>query len=194
MRVKQMSKVACLTLTGAVAAGIVFQAGHFVEHAVQMGVFIFGSHTTPYMSPVAMYLTHLLGTYFFPAQQMAYQMAAGMEILHLIGNLIFLATIAGFYQLCPTPNVRTALWIETFHLYEHIMLTSTVVFLGKAVGLSTLFGGAEVLGGHVFAVGFRVSWHFALNLVPTIYVMRALMRDAPAAVKAMKLNFATMAG
>jgi hypothetical protein len=176
-----MSKVACLTLTGAVAAGIVFQAGHFVEHAVQMGVFIFGSHTTPYMSPIAMYLTHLLGTYFFPAKQMAFQMAAGMEILHLIGNL-------------PTPTVRTALWIETFHLYEHIMLTSTVVFLGKAVGLSTLFGGAEVLGGHEFAVGFRVSWHFVLNLVPTIYVLRALMRDAPAAVKAMKLNFATMAG
>jgi hypothetical protein len=95
------------------------------------------------------------------------------------------------YRLCPTPAVRTALLIETFHLYEHIMLTCTVVFLGKAVGLSTLFGGAEYLGGHEFAVGFRVSWHFLMNLAPSVYVMRALMRDTPTAVR---LNFATMAG
>ena len=49
-----------LALTGSVALGITFQVGHFIEHTVQMGVFVFGSHTTPYMSPVATYLTHLL--------------------------------------------------------------------------------------------------------------------------------------
>lgn len=181
----------CRTLIVTVSFGLLFQIGHFFEHTVQMAVFMFGSHTTPYMSPIATYLTHLLGMFFVPNATMTYQMAVGMEIVHLIGNLIFLATIGGLYCLYPSGRVRQAQWIETFHLYEHIMLTSTVVFLGKAVGLSTLFGGTEVLGGNVFAVGFRVTWHFVMNLIPSVLVMRALMQERTSAVQ---VKLATIAG
>ena len=161
-----------------VLVGLIFQIGHFLEHTVQMSVFVFGDRSVPYMSPVATLLTHAIGGLVVPGATMARQMAVGMEILHLIGNLIFLATIAGLCALVKSKALRTALWIETFHLYEHVMLTSTVLFLGKAVGLSTLFGGADLVG-HEFAVGFRVTWHFVMNAVPTIFVMSGLMEHKP---------------
>jgi hypothetical protein len=98
----------------------------------------------------------------------------GLEVLHLIGNSIFLATLGLLYYLTRNKWVRWGLYIEGFHLYEHIMLTSTAFFVGKPIGLSTLFGAAG-LGSKEFAVGVRVTWHFVMNLLPMPFAMIGLM-------------------
>ncbi len=160
-----------------VALGVIFQVGHFVEHAVQFGVWLSGQHQKAYMSPVAMTLVHYIGDTLFPTATMPRQMAMGMEVLHLIGNTIFLVTIGGLCYLIPGKQVRMALYIEAFHLVEHLLLTYTTVYLAKSIGMSTLFGYATTLGGLEFAVGYRVSWHFVLNLIPSALIMYALMKS-----------------
>jgi hypothetical protein len=164
------------SLAIAVAMGIAFQVGHFTEHAVQFGVWLAGVHSYAYISPVAKFFIHYLGTFFYPAAPVARQNLMGMEILHLIGNAIFLATIAGLFYFFRTKSVRWALYVEGFHLVEHLLLTSTAHVTNQALGFSTLFGYAETWGGHEFAVGYRVFWHFALNLVPSGLMMVPLMR------------------
>ncbi len=169
-----------------IVAGVIFQVGHFAEHLVQFGVWAFGEGKTPYMSPVAKKLSHELGRGLIakddaicgPGETVTpRQMMMGMEVLHLIGNSIFLATIAGiFYYWRDSKLIRWALYIEGFHLYEHIMLTSTAYFLKTPIGLSTLFGGAKAMGGAEFLVTYRVGWHFVMNLIPSILVMIALGR------------------
>src|SRR5262249_2344725 len=91
------------------------------------------------------------------------------------GNSIFLAALVCLYHCVPSKWVRWACYIETFHLYEHIMLTTSAYFVGKPIGLSTLFGGALALGSREFAVGVRVSWHFVMNLLPMPFAMIGLM-------------------
>jgi hypothetical protein len=54
------------------------------------------------------------------------------------------------------------------------MLTATAFFVGKPIGLSTLFGGVS-LGSKDFAVGVRVTWHFFMNLLPMPFAMIGLM-------------------
>jgi hypothetical protein len=103
------------------------------------------------------------------------QMMLGMEILHLLGNGIFLTALACLYACVPSKWVRWAIYIETFHLYEHISLTATAYFIGKPIGMSTLFG-AAYLGPREFTVGCRVSWHFAMNLLPMPFAMIGLMQ------------------
>lgn len=170
-----------------VVVGVCFQIFHFIEHLVQFGVWVGGKHDQPYMSPIAMHFSHHLGELIVPSctcppkpdgviQICPNQMMIGMELLHLIGNGIFLATIAGIFYFMPTRWVKYAFMIELFHLYEHIMLTSSVLAIKQPIGLSTLFGGAEALGGHEFAVGYRVSWHFVMNLIPSTMIMIAYMR------------------
>jgi len=102
-------------------------------------------------------------------------MMRGMEVLHLIGNSIFLAGLASLYYCVPSKWVRWALYIETFHLYENISLTATAYFLGKPIGMSTLFGAVNVIGEREFAVGCRVTWHFVMNLLPMPFAMVGLM-------------------
>lgn len=171
-------------LVAVAAAGTIFQIGHFIEHLTQFAVWVGGNHTVPYMSPVARWLSHKIGAYVVPSpgemcpSQMASprQMLMGMEILHLIGNIIFLSTIACLNRLMPSKLVRNALYVEGFHLYEHIMLTLSALFLNQSVGMSTIFGGAQALGGLEFAVGYRVTWHFVMNLVPTAMMAVAMAR------------------
>jgi hypothetical protein len=55
------------------------------------------------------------------------------------------------------------------------MLTVSAYFIGKPIGLSTLFGGAGMIGSREFAVGYRVSWHFAMNLLPMPFAMIGMM-------------------
>lgn len=173
-------------LAAAMFAGLAFQVVHFLEHLVQFGVFLGGDRKAPYMSPMAMDLSVRLGEAFLgPAGSMcgpvssvavAKPMVMGMELLHLVGNGIFLATIAILYYFRRDRLVRYALYVEGFHLYEHVMLTLTSLFTPQALGLSTLFGGAAILGGPTFGVGYRVSWHFVMNLVPTALIMWAFMK------------------
>ena len=168
------------TLVVIVTLGISFQIGHFLEHAYQFGVWVFGPRDKPWMSVVAMWLCEKLGMLVLPMPDictdekafMARQMALGMEVLHLVGNSIFLVTIGLLYYLIPSKWIKAALYVETFHLYEHIMLTCTLIFLGKPVGLSTLFGGTAYFFGKEGIVGYRVGWHFVMNFIPTFFLMK----------------------
>jgi hypothetical protein len=161
--------------------GLTFQIGHFAEHAFQFVIWLLGDlsnicgRNTPWMSPWATALVQQLGVLLFPARDTAAQMMLGMEVLHLIGNSIFLTSLVCLYCWIPSKWVRWAVYIETFHLYEHISLTTTAYFLGKPIGMSTLFGGANLLGDREFAVGYRVTWHFVMNLLPMPFAMIGLM-------------------
>jgi hypothetical protein len=179
-----MGRIALLfgVLLGTVAAvGLLFQVGHFAEHAFQFVVWVLGDlsnicgRDTPWMSPWASELVRQIGLVLFPTEDMARRMMLGMEVLHLIGNSIFLGSLACLYYCVRSKWVRWAFYIEAFHLYEHIMLTATAYFVGKPIGMSTLFGGINVIGDREFAVGFRVSWHFAMNLLPMPFAMAGIM-------------------
>lgn len=150
--------------------GTAFQVGHFVEHAAQAGEWVFVDRTQAWMSTLACDLSLLLNA----------SMARGMEVLHLTGNLIFLVTLAAWWKLKGSA-FRAPFLVEAFHLTEHISLTATVFLYGKAAGWSTLFGFAPELLGHNGAVGFRVLWHFGMNLIPSAmmaWAMRGALRRA----------------
>ncbi len=174
-------------LVVAVGLGLAFQVGHFFEHAVQFAIWVSGNYRwvsfsfcgrdVPYMSPPATEMVRLLGTYLFPEAPLARQMTVGMEVLHLIGNAIFLATIAGTLCLFPARLVRYAFYIEGAHMCEHILLTFSACFLGQPIGLSTMFGHATSLLGIEAAVGWRVTFHFVMNLLPMPFIMVAMMRQ-----------------
>jgi hypothetical protein len=170
------------TVLAAVAGmGLAFQVGHFAEHAMQFGVWVLGDYSdicgrdTPWMSPWVTEMVRRAGIIMFPAAAPSRQMMLGMEVLHLVGNCIFLISLACLYYCVRSKWIRWALYIETFHLYEHLMLTSTAYFVGKPIGLSTLFGGSDIIGSREFAVGYRVTWHFAMNLLPMPFAMIGLM-------------------
>jgi hypothetical protein len=160
---------------------LLFQVGHFAEHAFQFAVWVLGDlsnicgRDTPWMSPWVTELVRQTGILLFPAIDETRRMMLGMEVLHLVGNGIFLVGLACLYYCVPSKWVRWALFIEAFHLYEHIMLTATAFFIGKPIGMSTLFGGVSVIGGREFAVGFRVTWHFAMNLLPLPFAMKGIL-------------------
>jgi hypothetical protein len=169
-----------------VGLGLAFQIGHFFEHFFQWAVWLSGNYQwvnstfcgrdTPFMSPPAAEAVRLMGEYLFPASSVSRQMMMGMEILHLIGNGIFLATIAGVFYFIPSKWVRYAFYIEGAHMCEHIALTLSAYYLGKPIGLSTMFGQAPIWWGKEAAVGWRVSFHFFMNLFPMPFVAFAMMQ------------------
>ena len=163
--------------------GLLFQIGHFAEHAVQFAVWILGDlsnicgRDTPWMSPWVTELVRQIGISLFPEADAPRGMMLGMELLHLIGNGVFLTSLACLYYCIRSKWVRWAFYIETFHLCEHVMLTTTAYFIGKPIGMSTLFGGASVIGDREFAVGCRVTWHFAMNLLPMPFAMFGIIEN-----------------
>lgn len=165
--------------------GLAFQVGHFAEHAIQFGVWVLGEQSqicgraTLWMSPWVTQFVQRVGVALFPAAGVPRQTMMGTEILHLIGNCIFLVSLGCLYHCRRSRWIRWALYIEGFHFYEHLMLTATAGFVGKPIGLSTLFGGSSVIGSTEFAVGYRVTWHFAMNLLPMPFAMIGLMESAP---------------
>ena len=169
-----------LTLWTIAILGLLFQVGHFFEHAFQCVVWVLGDFSqicgrnTPWISAWAGGLIDRVGLLVAPGTDAARRFMLGLEVLHLIGNSIFLLTLGLLYYLTRNRWVRWGLYIEGFHLYEHIMLTSTAFFIGKPIGLSTLFG-AVGLGSKEFAVGIRVTWHFVMNLLPMPFAMVGLM-------------------
>jgi hypothetical protein len=130
---------------------------------------------TAWMSPWVIDLVRQTGVFLFPAADPARRMMMGVEVLHLLGNGIFLAGLAALYNFARSKWVRLAIYIEGFHLYEHVMLTATAYFVGKPIGMSTLFGGANLVGDREFAVGCRVIWHFGMNLLPMPFAMYGLI-------------------
>ena len=139
-------------LAACVGLGLVFQVGHFIEHAIQVAVWITGQYEwvasafcgrdTPYMSPPVTAIVRFAGAWLFPEADPARQMMLGMELLHLTGNGVFLATIAGVNYFIPSKWVRYAFYLEGAHLCEHLALYLTAYYIGKPIGLSTLFGHA----------------------------------------------------
>jgi hypothetical protein len=170
-----------------VGLGLAFQVGHFLEHGVQFLIWLSGKYEwvtatfcgrdTPFMSWPVTEAVRLAGAWLFPDTTIARQMMMGIELLHLVGNSIFLATIAGVLYFIPTKLVRYAFYIEAAHLCEHIALTITAYYVGKPIGVSTLFGQAAPWWGKEAAVGWRVTWHFVMNLLPMPFVMIAMMNE-----------------
>ena len=183
-----------VTLLGiGVGLGMAFQVGHFVEHTVQFAVWVSGTYAwvaaafcgrdTPFMSAPLTQMVRFAGAWLFPNAAPARQMMLGMELLHLCGNCIFLATIAGAAYFCPSKWVRYALYIEGGHLIEHLALSLTAYIVGQPIGISTLFGQSAYWFGTEGAVGYRVTWHFAMNLLPMPFVMFGMIRDGWSAPK-----------
>ena len=177
---EQTASKVWLTLAIVSVLGLLFQVGHFFEHAFQFFVWCLGDlsqicgRDTPWLSGWANELIRQIGSIVAPSADLPRRSMLGLEVLHLIGNGIFLVTLASLYYVTRSKWVRWGFYIEAFHLYEHVMLTATAFFIGKPIGLSTLFGGSA-LGGREFAVGTRVSWHFVMNLLPMPFAMMGIM-------------------
>lgn len=158
-----------------------FQVGHFAEHAFQFLVWLLGDlsgicgRDTPWMSQWVMDAVRFAGGEISPGAPAPRQMLLGMEVLHLIGNSIFLVGLSCLYAWLPSKWIRYALYVEGFHLCEHIALTLSAFYVGKPIGISTLFGYAPGYGRE-FAVGYRVSWHFLMNLFPMPFAMIGMMK------------------
>ncbi|TXM69665.1 DUF6008 family protein [Methylobacterium sp. WL120] len=168
-------------LIGIAVSCLVFQVGHFYEHVAQWVIWLMGwtsgicGRDTPWMSPWVTYVVESFGAWAWPALDYKVQMARSMEVLHIVGNLIFLTGLVALMLLIPNRWVKWGLMIETFHLYEHIMLTVSVFTVGKPIGMSTLFGGAFLFDQET-AVGIRVTWHALMNLIPMPFAMMGIMQ------------------
>lgn len=156
------------------AAGIGFQVGHFVEHLAQLGYWAAHPSEAPWLTPWAAAGRDVL-TFGGPP-------TTGVEVLHLLGNLIFLVGVVGLWMYARgrvggSRPLRAALWLQGFHVGEHVLLTSTWLVTGSALGTSTLFG---ALDGAALS-GYRVWWHFIVNLAATILALRAawLLKRGP---------------
>jgi hypothetical protein len=162
-----------------VGLGLAFQLGHFavwLSGKYEWVVTYFCGRDTPFMSGPVTEMVRVTGAYLFPAADIKRQMMMGVEILHVAGNAIFLASIAGLYYFIPTKWVRWAFYIEAVHLCEHISLALSAYYVGKPIGLSTMFGQASLWWGQELAVGYRVTWHFVMNLLPMPFVIVALVQ------------------
>jgi hypothetical protein len=167
-----------LFMLGVVATlGLAFQIGHFLEHAFQFGIWILGDlsnicgRDTAWMSAIGEDLVKIIGTGLSTELTVPQRRQLGLEVLHLIGNGIFLASLIALYFCMPIKWTRWAVYIEAFHLMEHVALTLSMLYVGKPIGISTLFGYAGQLGSREFSVGYRVSWHFVMNLFPMPFAM-----------------------
>lgn len=175
--------------------GLAFQVGHFFEHGIQFLVWLTGNlrwvalvfcgPDTPYMTGWATNMVLAIGSFFYPNDPLPRQMLLGLEILHLVGNSIFLVSIACLYYVVRQKWIRWAFYVEAAHLCEHLALFLTAYYFGKPYGLSTLFGYAPLWFAKEWTVGYRVSWHFVMNLIPPMMVMTGMAqwlagRKAPA--------------
>lgn len=158
-----------------------FQVGHFAEHAFQFVVWLLGDlsgicgRDTPWMSSPVTDAVRYVGALVMPDVPAKRQMMIGLEVLHLWGNSVFLTGLICLHMWLPSKWVRWACYIEGFHLCEHIALTWTAMYIGKPIGISTLFGYAPDYGRE-FAVGYRVTWHFVMNLFPMPFAMIGMMK------------------
>ncbi len=152
--------------------GLTFQVVHFLEHTLQAGYWMGHTSQPPWLTPWAAAGRDMLAFGGNPG--------TGTELLHLIGNVIFFAGLVALCNLVygygarlrDVPALAGALWVQGFHVFEHLLLTGTYLVAGRALGFSTLFGALEgaVLGGT------RVWWHFTINLVATVLAVRAGVR------------------
>lgn len=161
---KSWRRTAAYVAVGALA----FQAVHLIEHAAQLGYWSLHPERPPWLTPWAVEGRDALAV--------GGHTMLGNELLHLMGNLIFLAGLLGLAALLidrpfhGKRSLRFALAIQGIHVVEHVLLTMTTVFFGKAIGVTTAFGFFTGVG----LTSLRVWAHFAINLVATWFAVRAL--------------------
>jgi hypothetical protein len=141
------------------------QVTHFIEHLVQLGYWFAHRGEAPFLTPWAA-----------SAARSISGASLGVEVLHLVGNMAFLGGLALLWRLVRqdpnrSPNVRTALIVQSAHVAEHVMLTASVAISGSALGVSTLFGALTPGPG---AWTYRVWLHFLVNLAVTFSAVRAV--------------------
>lgn len=165
----------------AFASGLGFQVLHGAEHLLQLGYWFARPTAAPWVTPWAAFGRDLLAPTTTDGQS-----TTGAELLHLIGNAIFLAAlVAGALavrRMSHTreigPWLRRTLWLQGYHVVEHVSLTATWLLIGTPIGTSTLFG--ALTPGTVAGSATRVWIHFIINAVATWWAILA-WRDVRAA-------------
>jgi hypothetical protein len=159
-------------LIAVAAGGIGFQIFHVVEHVAQVVYWVVHPTALPWLTPWAVIGADAL------AELTDGHRGSGVELLHLVGNLIFLAGLAAAVRIVRaqrrpgTRPLRVALWVQTAHVAEHVLLTVTWLATGRALGVTTAFGSLASLPS--LEIALRVWLHFAINLVATVVALRGL--------------------
>lgn len=161
-------------------AALAFQGLHFLEHAIQVVHWALQPFRLPYLTPWARAGRDSISALAGRGN------GAGNEALHLLGNLIFLVGIIAFLVLLNRRHasrparryVIAGLAVQSVHVAEHVVLTTSVWILGEPWGMSTLFGSIDAFTTVGMAV--RVWMHFALNAVSTLLVAAGVMAWWPA--------------
>lgn len=151
-------------------AGIVFQVIHFIEHGAQLGYWFLHPTAAPWLTPWAVAGRDMLAA--------GGNAGLGNELLHLVGNSLFFIGLIGLCVLVERGGesiadvraLKMAVIVQGFHVFEHVLLTSTFAATGTAIGFSTMFGTMSGVAGSTY----RVWFHFLINLAATVYAVRAL--------------------
>lgn len=157
--------------------GLVFQVVHVLEHTLQAGVSaVRGAGWEPWLTPWAQASREALGTWSSTDRWV------GGELLHLLGNVVFLAGLVALglwarrEPVARRRDVRllfvATLAVQSFHVAEHVLLTSTILAMGCPHGLSTLFGLVPIPA----RATVRIWFHFLLNAIPTAMTVLLLLR------------------
>jgi hypothetical protein len=153
-------------LVAVAAGGLSFQLVHAAEHVVQATYWVTNPTPPPWLSPWAEAGAHAL------AALADGQRATGEELIHLLGNLIFLAGVIAALRLAGQLNrpgrglLGFALWLQTVHVAEHVLLTATWFATGQPLGVTTAFG--ALAASPDTAATVRVLAHLALNVTVTV--------------------------
>jgi len=156
------------------AGGLTFQVIHVLEHVLQLAFWFTKPDGKPWLSAWAAGTADGLQYFCSLVPLAGTPPSIGVEMLHLTGNVIFLGALTA-WQVAMRANKRTigtlaiAEKVQLFHVLEHVLLVSSLVATGRAIGISTAFGAID--GSALVAL--RVWFHFAINAVATVYALRA---------------------
>ncbi len=155
-----------------IGIGVLGQLGHVQEHIAQAGYWLGHPNAPAWMTPWGTGLANGLQA-VLPNRP-----TFGMELLHLTGNFIFLAGLAGVMVITRRALktrarrwAKMGVWMQGLHGLEHLVLTLSVAFGSRAIGLSTFFGLVDPGPG---LTTYRVWWHFIANVAGSIIFGLAL--------------------
>lgn len=168
------------------AAGLTFQVIHVLEHFLQVSFWALAPTDKPWLSSWAGGTADGLQYFCSLVPVAGSPTSLGVEMLHLTGNVVFLGALTAWQMALRSQQrqIRTldiAEKVQLFHVVEHVVLVTSLLIGGKAVGLSTAFGAVDGTA----LVALRVWFHFTINAVATVYALRAAKatwgRPAPTA-------------